>query len=110
MYHAGIMIRDLDRALAFYSEKLGFPEFWRGGPATVPEAAGFLAGGLEHALGPRRDAERGGLAGVAFADDLRDPAVHLVCIHAKPPQRLWRGFATSAMGQYEGEHARRGFH
>src|SRR5262249_17826217 len=34
MYHAGIMIRDLDKALGFYGEKLGFPEFWRGGPAN----------------------------------------------------------------------------
>jgi catechol 2,3-dioxygenase-like lactoylglutathione lyase family enzyme len=34
MYHAGIMIRDLDKALAFYGEKLGLAEFWRGGPAN----------------------------------------------------------------------------
>lgn len=36
MYHAGIMITDLDKALAFYRDKLGFTEFWRGGPTAKP--------------------------------------------------------------------------
>lgn len=30
--HAGIVITDIDRMVAFYREKLGFEEFWRGGP------------------------------------------------------------------------------
>jgi lactoylglutathione lyase len=36
MYHAGIVVTDLDKALAFYRDKLGFTEFWRGGPTPNP--------------------------------------------------------------------------
>jgi catechol 2,3-dioxygenase-like lactoylglutathione lyase family enzyme len=32
MLHSGMMIKDVDRALAFYGGKLGLVEFWRGGP------------------------------------------------------------------------------
>ena len=37
MYHAGIAITNLDTALAFYRDKLGFVEFWRGGPTDIYE-------------------------------------------------------------------------
>ncbi len=30
--HAGVTVRDLDRAMAFYGDRLGFRETWRGGP------------------------------------------------------------------------------
>jgi catechol 2,3-dioxygenase-like lactoylglutathione lyase family enzyme len=36
MYHAGLVITDLDKALAFYGGKLGFAEFWHGGPTPKP--------------------------------------------------------------------------
>ena len=37
MYHAGLGISNLDAALAFYRDKLGFVEFWRGGPTDIYE-------------------------------------------------------------------------
>jgi hypothetical protein len=43
--------------------------------AAVAEALRMFARGLEHALGPRRDAQRRGLAGVSGPDD----AVDLLC-------------------------------
>jgi len=33
LYHAGIVAANADTMLAFYRDKLGFVEFWRGGPA-----------------------------------------------------------------------------
>jgi len=32
LMHTGVIVPELVPSLAFYSEKLGFPEFWRGGP------------------------------------------------------------------------------
>lgn len=32
LIHAGIPVKDPEKALAFYRDKLGFKEFWRGGP------------------------------------------------------------------------------
>jgi len=37
LYHAGLAITNLDAALAFYGDKLGFAEFWRGGPTDIYE-------------------------------------------------------------------------
>ncbi|MEK7409556.1 MAG: VOC family protein, partial [Acidobacteriota bacterium] len=31
LWHAGVTVADLDRANAFYRDKLGFKETWRGG-------------------------------------------------------------------------------
>ncbi len=34
--HVGVTVRELDRAMAFYCDGLGFRETWRGGPADGP--------------------------------------------------------------------------
>ena len=36
MWHAGVLVADLERAMPFYRDKLGFVETWRGGPADGP--------------------------------------------------------------------------
>ncbi len=35
LWHAGVTVADVDRAMAFYRDKLGFRETWRGGPTDT---------------------------------------------------------------------------
>ncbi|HEV2439648.1 MAG TPA: VOC family protein [bacterium] len=66
--HAHLRVADLDRALEFYREALGFREAWRDGGTVMLSADGRypFALGLAATAGPAPQGRRGGLYHAAF--------------------------------------------